>query len=407
MPGVMHISSDSPVDILPSATSYSSPLIAVDVCSIRVAGPVEFWRKTMKKRYVVIGIALVGVSTMWAATNITCDTLVVNGSQAQGGGVASGLNSTAEGSKTRALGAYSHAEGLTTIAAGKAAHAEGSFTVASNSAAHAEGAFTEAYSAFSHAGGIFARVKKGHRGAFIHAAGSAAAIKESLYSATAHFDRLIVFEEANDDSRSVLSRSQNDVRYASSAQGTRANAALIPYSPRASLVVSNVHARGTISADRPAIADTDVVRKGEMDTAIIEGVNARIPEFQQVEFSPGERLYSIRENLTCSLAEFALGSYAGGYDTAAENSFAWSGGIFTRALHEGSFIFSRGEEGSYRTTYARNTAHFDRLHTFEPANDSANSVLNRGEGDGRYARLAYLSPQGDLGMGIYTNYSVP
>lgn len=389
----------------------------------------------MKTSCAIVGIAVTAASTLWAATNTTCDTLNVIGTQAQGGGIASGTNATAEGRQSMAVGAYTHAEGSSTLASGRASHAEGvnsmalgvgshaegisciasstashaegSYTIAGGSATHTEGSFTEAYASFSHAGGVFARVRNGHRASFIHATGTAVNIKESLYPGTAHFDRMMLFENANDDPRSVLTRTQNDARYATSAQGVKADAALKPHSPWATLVVSNLQIRGAISANHPAIASNDVVRKGEMEAAIEKSISARLPEFCQIADVQGESTYSIRENLTCSLGELAFSSYAGGYVTKAYNYFSWAGGRNSEAMHEGSFIFAAGDETHTKTTHARYTAHFDRLHTFEKANDFSNSVLNRGECDARYVRVAYLAPQGDLGMGIYTNRPAP
>lgn len=66
---------------------------------------------------------------------------------------ASGLNSHAEGQETEAVGDYSHAEGFQTHANRNNSHAEGSITVADGGASHAEGGKTQASGDYSHAEG--------------------------------------------------------------------------------------------------------------------------------------------------------------------------------------------------------------------------------------------------------------
>jgi hypothetical protein len=65
----------------------------------------------------------------------------ITGSLIQGleGNIATGENSHAEGSITKAIGDYSHAEGDFTQAVGNYSHAEGQETIASGSYSHAEG----------------------------------------------------------------------------------------------------------------------------------------------------------------------------------------------------------------------------------------------------------------------------
>jgi hypothetical protein len=67
--------------------------------------------------------------------------LTITGSLIQGleGNIATGEDSHAEGSITKAIGNYSHAEGDNTQAKGDYSHAEGQETIASGSYSHAEG----------------------------------------------------------------------------------------------------------------------------------------------------------------------------------------------------------------------------------------------------------------------------
>lgn len=66
---------------------------------------------------------------------------------------ASGVNSHAEGQETQAPGDYSHAEGFQTHANRNNSHAEGRITVADGGASHAEGGETQASGDYSHAEG--------------------------------------------------------------------------------------------------------------------------------------------------------------------------------------------------------------------------------------------------------------
>jgi hypothetical protein len=70
-----------------------------------------------------------------------------------GGNVADGYASFAEGDSTSALGDCSHAEGLETIASSSKAHAEGYKTEASGEASHAEGRDTKAMNIAAHSEG--------------------------------------------------------------------------------------------------------------------------------------------------------------------------------------------------------------------------------------------------------------
>lgn len=66
---------------------------------------------------------------------------------------APGVNSHAEGAKTKAVGVNSHAEGFQTHANKDNSHAEGRITVADGDASHAEGSETQAPGDYSHAEG--------------------------------------------------------------------------------------------------------------------------------------------------------------------------------------------------------------------------------------------------------------
>ena len=74
-------------------------------------------------------------------SNVFVGTQIITGSLIHGleGNIATGDNSHAEGSITKAIGNYSHAEGDNTQAKGDYSHAEGQETIASGSYSHAEG----------------------------------------------------------------------------------------------------------------------------------------------------------------------------------------------------------------------------------------------------------------------------
>jgi len=81
--------------------------------------------------------------------------VIITGSLIQGleGNIATGEQSHAEGSITKAIGNYSHAEGDNTQAKGDYSHAEGQETLASGSYSHAEGYNTISSGSYSHAEG--------------------------------------------------------------------------------------------------------------------------------------------------------------------------------------------------------------------------------------------------------------
>lgn len=110
-------------------------------------------------------------------------------------------------------GSMSTALGDGTVSSASASYSEGYRTRATGDASHAEGAYTEANAAYSHAGGQYSRVAADKSRALIHATGASNSYKEAQYADTAHFDRLHLFEPANDHSNSVLARWQSDARF--------------------------------------------------------------------------------------------------------------------------------------------------------------------------------------------------
>lgn len=100
---------------------------------------------------------------------------------------APGVNSHAEGAKTKAVGNNSHAEGLQTHANKDNSHAEGRITVADGVASHAEGNETQASGDYSHAEGTSTRALyiNAHAEGQDTAAGAANAHAEGLGTMTA------------------------------------------------------------------------------------------------------------------------------------------------------------------------------------------------------------------------------
>ena len=120
---------------------------------------------------------------------------IITGSLIQGleGNIASGDDSHAEGSITKAIGNYSHAEGDFTQAKGDYSHAEGQETIASGSYSHAEGYQTIASANHQHVQGQFNATSSvpaafivgngtddSNRSNLIHAAGNVVEITGSL-----------------------------------------------------------------------------------------------------------------------------------------------------------------------------------------------------------------------------------
>jgi hypothetical protein len=119
----------------------------------------------------------------------------ITGSLIQGleGNIATGENSHAEGSITKAIGNYSHAEGDYTQAKGDYSHAEGQETIASGSYSHAEGYQTIALANYQHVQGQWNAASSvpaafivgngtddNNRSNLIHAAGNEVQITGSL-----------------------------------------------------------------------------------------------------------------------------------------------------------------------------------------------------------------------------------
>ena len=94
---------------------------------------------------------------------------IFNSYEGEYANVASGKNSHAEGTHTKALKEHSHAEGLGTEASGARSHAEGESTIASGAAGHAEGGLAKAIGSYSHAEGLGSEAS----GNFSHAEGYA------------------------------------------------------------------------------------------------------------------------------------------------------------------------------------------------------------------------------------------
>ena len=137
---------------------------------------------------VALGFATTGSNSFNGNQTIT-------GSLIQGleGNIATGENSHAEGSITKAIGNYSHAEGDNTQAKGDYSHAEGQETIASGSYSHAEGYQTIALANHQHVQGQFNAVSSvpaafivgngtddGNRSNLIYAAGNEVQITGSL-----------------------------------------------------------------------------------------------------------------------------------------------------------------------------------------------------------------------------------
>jgi hypothetical protein len=119
----------------------------------------------------------------------------ITGSLSQGleGNIATGENSHAEGSITKAIGNYSHAEGDNTQAIGEYSHAEGQETTASGSYSHAEGYNTIALASHQHVQGQWNAISSvqsafivgngtdnNNRSNLIHAAGNEVQITGSI-----------------------------------------------------------------------------------------------------------------------------------------------------------------------------------------------------------------------------------
>ena len=181
---------------------------------------VERIRRTTRAATLALALGLAGSGQVARAQDFSVSNLTVSGWQRQGNVVSNlGFAATAEGQATNAAGVSSHAEGTGTAASATNAHAEGCATTASGANSHSEGSNTVAAAVGSHAGGQNVQVLSAHTNAFIHATGINGT-KQTAYPYTAHFDRMILFEPANDASNSVLARWENDQRYLRLSGGT-------------------------------------------------------------------------------------------------------------------------------------------------------------------------------------------
>jgi hypothetical protein len=97
-----------------------------------------------------------------------------------------------------------------------------------------------------------------------------------------------------------------------------------------------------------------------------------------------------------------VNSVAVGTNNMAEGENSFSGGFNAWVLpeHSNAFIFATGAPDGMRQTVHPDTAHFERLHVFSPANEDDQSVLSRGENDARYDQR-YVS-SGSLAETIQT-----
>lgn len=81
-------------------------------------------------------------------------------------------------------------------------------------------------------------------------------------------------------------------------------------------------------------------------------------------------------------------SHAEGEGTVADGRNSHAGGAYSRVQpsHTNAFIHAGGTTSTnLKQSVYQDTAHFERLHVFSPANNDSNSVLARWENDRRYA----------------------
>ncbi len=318
--------------------------------------------------------------------------------------VATGLFATAEGDHTVAMGYASHAEGNLTWAVGDGSHAEGVFSVATGKHSHAEGQSTEAmavnahaenYRAVagarnSHAGGMWADVLPEHTASFIHASGKTNEHKQTKFPATAHFDRIHLFEQANDDPHSVLARWQNDLRYEKfgGAPGGLAKGVGNKTVTNTAFVGGGYFniagGFGTyIGGGMENIADGDVA-------SIAGGWANRVPGWGGTVGGGGTNLVS--------------GSFAtvpGGEFNVAAGDFSFAAGQRAKAQHNGTFVWADRQEDDFSSTaqdqFLVRAGNGVGINTGKP---SATLDVN---GDGFFARGIRFPPQGDISMGGFTN----
>ena len=302
--------------------------------------------------------------------------------------VSQGHASHAEGSQTSALGDGSHAEGVFSVATGKHAHAEGQSTEAPGLNSHAENYRTVAGAKMSHAGGIWTDVLPQHTNAFIHAAGRTNEHKQTQFANTAHFDRLHVFESANDDPHSVLPRWQSDIRYGKMGGGDLAKGVGNKTLTNTAFVGGGYF---NIAGGFGTYIGGGMENFSDGDVATISGGWAnRAPGWGATIGGGG--------------TNFAAGSFAtvpGGEFNAASGDFSFAAGRDARAQHNGTFVWADHQNGSFRSTapdqFLVRAKNGVGINTEKPA---ASLDVN---GDGFFARGIRFPPQGDISMGIFTN----
>ena len=135
---------------VPSASIAVSSSYATTASYAANAASVPAGTVSSSTQIVAFGFATTGSNSFNGNQTIT-------GSLIQGleGNIATGENSHAEGSITKAIGNYSHAEGDNTQAIGDYSHAEGQETIASGSYSHAEGYQTIALANHQHVQGQY------------------------------------------------------------------------------------------------------------------------------------------------------------------------------------------------------------------------------------------------------------
>jgi hypothetical protein len=317
--------------------------------------------------------------------------------------VASGPYSTAEGDMTIAEGHGSHAEGVQNAAVGNATHVEGAYCIATGIHSHAEGQSTRALAINahaenyqttagaknSHAGGMWADALPNHTNAFIHATGRKDERKLTKFPNTAHFDRVFLFETANDDPHSVLARWQNDMRYEKIGGGdglakgvgnrTMTNTAFVGGG-----YFNVAGGFGTyIGGGMENFADGDVA-------SVAGGWLNRAPGWGSTVGGGGTNI--------------ASGSFAtvpGGRHNTAAGDYSFAAGQRAQALHNGSFVWADHQDADFRSSardqFLVRAANGVGINTEVP---QATLDVN---GDARFSRGIRFPAQGDISMGIFTN----
>ena len=304
----------------------------------------------MKHRIIVAGICMGAWLCGSAGGQSTVITnLLVIGSQQQGtNALASGTNSTAQGNDSMAIGTYSHAEGDTTMASGTASHAEGVLTIAGGEQSHAEGLGTEALADNSHAGGSYARVRRQDSNSYIHATGSPGGLKETRFPNTAHFDHLVLLDSAINVSNAILSRAENDLRYATLAQGSMAATSL---QPGTAITVSAVHVLGNINTvSGSAVAGGLGNQATGANTFVGAGSGNRAMGW---EAFVGAGFNNIASSLGAfvgagdgNTATGVVSSVVGGRDNSVAGNYSFIGGGFGNQIEANNAIIAGGYRNS-------------------------------------------------------------